>query len=38
LAKAAELVEAAIAEEATLDAHTLRFPIFEQRFHPNENP
>jgi cysteine desulfurase / selenocysteine lyase len=35
LAKTAELVEAAIAGEAKLDAHTLRadFPIFEQRFH-----
>jgi hypothetical protein len=35
LAKAAEAVEAAIAGEAKLDAHTLRadFPIFQQRVH-----
>ncbi len=35
MAKAAEAVEAAIAGEAKLDAHTLRtdFPIFQQRFH-----
>jgi cysteine desulfurase/selenocysteine lyase len=35
LAKTAELVEAAIAGEAKLDAHTLRadFPIFQQRVH-----
>ena len=35
MAKAAEAVEAAIAGEAKLDAHTLRtdFPIFQQRVH-----
>ena len=35
MAKAAAVVEAAIAGEAKLDAHRLRadFPIFEQRFH-----
>ena len=35
MAKAAEAVKAAIAEEAELDARKLRtdFPIFEQRFH-----
>ena len=35
MARAAEAVEAAIAGEAKLDAHTLRtdFPIFQQRVH-----
>ena len=35
MGRAAEAVEAAIAGEAKLDAHTLRadFPIFQQRVH-----